>query len=81
MQQGLSIALALVHDELDALDAAATVFPQSRVSNGKPPPSPANDAPGNETATLRDLQALPGEAYIRQARLLGDVLPVPRSTL
>jgi prophage regulatory protein len=80
VQHGLSIALALVRDELDALDAAVSVVPQPRPLKAQSLPSWADDTAGNETAAL-DLQALPGDAYIRQARLLGDVLPVSRSTL
>jgi predicted DNA-binding transcriptional regulator AlpA len=81
VQHGLFIALALVRDELDALDAAAVLLQPEPPKGANCRHSPANGAAGNKIATPLDLQALSGDAYIRQARLLGDVLPVSRSTL
>ncbi len=80
VQHGLSIALVLVRDELDAVDVASTVAKQPGPLKSEPSPSQATKDVQAKPALL-DLQSMPDDAFVRQARLLNDVVPVSSATL
>lgn len=82
VQHGLSIALALIRDELAAIEmamASATAEPAD------PPrltlPTPQSKKGMRAPPVRLDLQAMPDDSFIRQTRLLGDVIPVSSATL